>query len=113
MYFYLPRVVRFEWPFPKLISAHFWLVFVGFGVYFIGLSIGGLLQGLAMLDATKTFMDSVAITLPYLAARSVGGTLMTLGHIAFAAHVFALLFHVGRARSGAALFTDPSIIPAE
>lgn len=112
MYFYLPRVVRFEWPFPKLISAHFWLIFIGFGIYFIGLSIGGLLQGLAMLDATKTFMDSVNVTLPYLAARSVGGTLMTLGHIAFATHVFALLFHVGRTRTTPALFGDAPIAPA-
>ena len=43
-----------------------------------------------MLDASRPFMDSVAVTLPYLKARSVGGGLMVLGHLVFAAHFIAL-----------------------
>lgn len=111
MYFYLPRVVRFEWPYPRLIAAHFWFVVVGFAVYFIGLSIGGVLQGLAMLDINASFMDSVNATRPFLMVRSVGGALMTVGHLVFAGHVFALLFHVGRQRSAPALF-GPVVAPA-
>lgn len=103
IYFIMPRVMNWEWPYPKLISLHFWLVLVGFAVYFIWLSIGGWLQGLAMLDEKTTFMQSVALTLPYLEARSIGGALMTLGHLVFAAHFFAMGWKFGPRRLGAAL----------
>ncbi|MEO8936339.1 MAG: cbb3-type cytochrome c oxidase subunit I [Burkholderiaceae bacterium] len=103
IYFIMPRVMNWEWPYPKLISLHFWLVLVGFSIYFIWLSIGGWLQGLAMLDEKTPFMQSVAITLPYLQARSIGGGLMTLGHLVFAGHFFAIGWKFGPQRLGAAL----------
>lgn len=103
IYFIMPRVMNWEWPYPKLISLHFWLVLVGFAIYFIWLSIGGWLQGLAMLDQKTPFMQSVALTLPYLKARSIGGGLMTLGHLVFAAHFFAMGWKFGPRRLGAAL----------
>ncbi len=103
IYFIMPRVMNWEWPFPKLISLHFWLVLIGFAIYFIWLSIGGWLQGLAMLDENTPFMQSVALTLPYLEARSIGGGLMTLGHLVFAAHFFAMGWKFGPRRLGAAL----------
>ncbi len=103
IYFIMPRGMNWEWPYPRLISLHFWLVLVGFAIYFIGLSIGGWLQGLAMLDAKTPFMQSVTLTLPYLKARSVGGSLMTLGHLVFAAHFFAMGWKFGPRRLGAAL----------
>ena len=113
IYFIMPRVMNWEWPYPKLISLHFWLVLVGFAIYFIWLSIGGWLQGLAMLDEKTPFMESVALTLPYLKARSIGGGLMTLGHLVFAAHFFAMGWKFGPQRLGAALlgtsiFTRPN-----
>ncbi len=97
IYFILPRLVAWEWPHAWAISLHFWLVFIGFGIYFWPLSIGGWLQGTAMLDATRPFMESVRLTIPYLQARSVGGTLMTLGHLVFASHFFLVLFRMGPA----------------
>ncbi len=110
IYFIMPRVMNWEWPYPRLISLHFWLVLVGFAIYFIGLSIGGWLQGLAMLDAKTPFMQSVTLTLPYLKARSVGGSFMTLGHLVFAAHFFAMGWKFGPRRLGAALL-GTSLIP--
>lgn len=103
IYFIMPRVMSWEWPYPKLISLHFWLVLIGFAIYFIWLSIGGWLQGLAMLDEKTSFMQSVALTLPYLEARSLGGGLMTLGHLVFAGHFFAMGWKFGPKRLGAAL----------
>ena len=74
-----------------MILLHFWLVVGGFAIYFIGLSIGGWLQGLTMLDAKQPFMASVAVTLPYLQARSLGGGLMTLGHLVFGTHFLLMM----------------------
>ena len=61
----------------------------------VTLSIGGVLQGLILLDPARPFMDAVAVTLPWLQGRSVGGALMTLGHLVFAWHVLLI-----SARSG-------------
>jgi cytochrome c oxidase cbb3-type subunit I len=109
IYFIMPRVMNWEWPYPRLIALHFWLVLGGFAIYFVGLSIGGWLQGIAMLDADTPFMQTVALTLPYLKARSIGGGLMTLGHLVFAAHFFAMGWKFGPKRLGAALFDPPLV----
>ncbi len=104
MYFAMPRILRREWPYPKLIAAHFWLVVVGFAIYFVTLTIGGWLQGLAMLDASRPFMDSVRVTLPWLQGRSLGGALMTFGHIVLALHFAAIALGFGPQRREAAQF---------
>lgn len=111
IYFMLPRVLDWEWPSQALISAHFWLVIGGFAIYFIGLSIGGWLQGLAMLDASRPFIDSVVITKPYLLVRTIGGSLMTLGHLIFALHVTMMLARRGSARRGPTLLRTRSYTP--
>ncbi|SEF12547.1 cytochrome c oxidase cbb3-type subunit 1 [Burkholderia sp. WP9] len=105
MYFVMPRITAREWPYPRLISAHFWLVSGGFALYFISLTIGGWLQGEAMLDGTRPFMDSVAVTIPYLKARSIGGAIMGLGHLIFAAHFIAMVLNFGPTRNQPALFS--------
>ena len=97
IYFILPRLTAWEWPHNWAIEVHFWLVFLGFGIYFWPLSIGGWLQGLAMLDASRPFMESMLLTIPYLQARSLGGSLMTLGHVVFAAHFILVLRRMGPA----------------
>lgn len=109
MYFVMPRVMSWEWPYPRLIALHFWLVVVGFSIYFIGLSIGGWLQGMAMLDASVPFMDSVKLTIPYLESRTVGGAIMTLGHLVFAVHFAIMALRHGRRRRGAALLHEQSV----
>jgi cytochrome c oxidase cbb3-type subunit 1 len=107
MYYVMPRVMQREWPYPKLILLHFWLVILGFGIYFVSLTFGGWFQGLAMLDATRPFMESVTLTLPYLKARSIGGGLMTLAHVVFAVHFLALVLKLGPTRDAPALFYMP------
>lgn len=91
IYFAMPRILGRPWPQPWLTAAHFWLVVAGFSVYMIALSIGGLLQGLILLDPARAFMDSVAVTLPWLQGRSLGGALMTLGHLVFAWHFLLMV----------------------
>ncbi|AHG64602.1 cbb3-type cytochrome c oxidase subunit I [Advenella mimigardefordensis] len=101
VYFVMPRILNTAWPKPSLIAWHFWLVVAGFAVYMITLSIGGVLQGLVLLNPAREFMESVAVTMPWLQGRSIGGALMTLGHLVFALHVFMIIV-----RSGAFSLTE-------
>ena len=104
IYFALPRVLEREWPYPRLIVWHFWLAFVGMLIYVIGLSIGGVLQGMAMIDEKRPFTESMLLTIPYLQARSIGGGMMVLSHLIFVAHAVMLAFNRGPQRTGPALF---------
>ena len=106
VYFILPRITGREWPYPRAITAHFWLVAIGFAIYVVPLTIGGWLQGLAMLDATRPFMESVELTKPYLLARSIGGSLMTLGHAVFVAHALYTLLAGNPGSESAAQFRE-------
>jgi cytochrome c oxidase cbb3-type subunit 1 len=95
VYFVMPRILSIPWPQPRLIAWHFWLVVAGYAIYIVTLSIGGVLQGLALLDPAREFMESVAVTMPWLKGRSVGGALMTLGHLVFAFHVVLITLRSG------------------
>ncbi|SFU70343.1 cbb3-type cytochrome c oxidase subunit I [Halomonas korlensis] len=99
-YYMLPRITGKSWPMPYLIGLHFWLVFLGFLIYFFALTIGGWLQGLAMLDGSRDWLESMQLTVPYLEARSIGGFMMVLGHLLFAVNVLSLILGRG-ARQGA------------
>ncbi|MBS0512119.1 MAG: cbb3-type cytochrome c oxidase subunit I [Proteobacteria bacterium] len=111
IYFVVPRVTGRDWPWPRLISLHFWLAATGIAIYFVSLTIGGWLQGSAMLDESRGFMESVRITLPYLQGRSVGGALMVLSHVVFAAHFVRLLIGgAGRTDQSSTRLSAPGAI---
>lgn len=90
VYYMMPRITGRDWPWPRMLNVHFWLVVIGFAIYLIALSIGGWLQGKAMLDLTLDFAYSVRVTIPYLQLRTLGGALMVAGHFLFVAHFIAL-----------------------
>jgi cytochrome c oxidase cbb3-type subunit 1 len=96
-YYIMPRILLREWPSAALIRVHFWTCAIGGLVYVVGLSIGGVVQGLMMNhtnpdgSVTYTFLEVVHATIPYLFSRSVAGVLITIGHIAFAANVAWML----------------------
>lgn len=107
IYYMMPRLVGRVWPVPSLIVAHWWLVVVGFIIYFVSLTLGGWLQGQAMLDPARDWMESMELTVPYLTGRSVGGSLMVLGHFAFAANMIAMLVGRGATRKAGPGLLDP------
>jgi cytochrome c oxidase cbb3-type subunit 1 len=113
IYFVMPRVLEREWPYPNLVSLHFWLAAIGFGIYFVFLTTGGVLQGIDMLDPARPFMDSVKVLTPYLLARTLGGALMTAGHIVFAYHFFVMALNLAPRRSGRLLFGSARLAEAE
>jgi cytochrome c oxidase cbb3-type subunit I len=108
IYYILPRILLKEWPSAMLISVHFWTVAVGITVYVVGLSIGGIKQGLEMNNADIPFLQVVANTIPYLLSRSLSGVLMTIGHLAFAVNfVWMLLRPRAPQNSVPTLFQTP------
>lgn len=114
LYYVVPRLVGRVWPFPSLIVAHWWLVVIGFAIYFVSLTIGGWLQGEAMLDPTRNWLESMEVTHPYLIGRSIGGSLMVLGHFAFAFNFIAILLGYGTERKAGMSEVEPrSMIQGE
>jgi len=99
-YFLLPRVFDRDWPHPRLITIHFWTALSGILVYMVSLMVGGIFQGLAQLDPDQPFIESVKLTIPYLHARTIGGTLMTVSHLVFAWHMALMVTNRGRRREG-------------
>ncbi|AHF92602.1 Cbb3-type cytochrome oxidase, subunit 1 [Opitutaceae bacterium TAV1] len=122
IYYIMPRLVLKEWPSAKLISIHFWATAIGILAYVIGLSWGGILQGiltnapklaesLGMQEGTDpvAFIETVKVTLPWLEFRTYSGILITIGHIAFAVNFVWILLRKRPAGSTApTLFTSGS-----
>ena len=91
IYYIVPRLVGQEWPSAKLIRWHFNLVLSGIALYVVSLTFAGVLQGLALLDPQLPFAVSVQRTIPGLYGRSLGGLLLTLGHLVFAYHFWIMV----------------------
>ena len=102
IYYIMPRLLRWEWPYPVLIKFHFWFVAVGIALYVVSMTVGGILQGFYMNDASRPFMESVDVTKHYLLARSIGGVLILIGHLFFI-YIFILMV----TRKGAIRLTPP------
>ncbi|HWU33993.1 MAG TPA: cbb3-type cytochrome c oxidase subunit I [Methylovorus sp.] len=91
IYYILPKVLQREWPSARLIRAHILLSVTGMVIYVVALGIGGVLQGLSLLDASQPFQASVMAAKPWLLTRSVAAVIITLGHIVFFTHVMWLM----------------------
>jgi cytochrome c oxidase cbb3-type subunit 1 len=104
MYYIMPRVTNWEWDSPRLISIHFWTTGLGVGAYFTALTIGGVIQGMQMLDPSIDFLTIVDDTKPWLVVRSVAGSLMTIGHFVFAYLLYRIIAKSGERRDGPVYF---------
>ena len=106
MYYVVPRLTGWEWESTALIRVHFWLTALGITIYFVSLSLGGWFQGLGNIDADVPFIRIVRSTVPYLIGRSVGGTMMTIGHFVFAYLFVRNVLRMGTERLGPALLGE-------
>ena len=88
VYYIVPRVARLEWPFPKLMSVHFWLVALGVLLYVIPLGIGGIVQGSALEQSGSGFMQAADSSLVFTRIATLGDVFLLIGHL-------ALFFNLG------------------
>lgn len=83
MYYIIPRLTLREWPSAMLIRVHFWFTALGIILYMGPLTLGGILQGYAMLNPDVPFLEVVKLTVPYLKIRTLAGIIIAIGHTAF------------------------------
>ncbi len=81
LYFIVPRLARMEWPFPRLISVHFWLAALGVVLYVVPLAISGIVQGGLLQQADVEFMQAVEPSLIYMRISTIGDVFFLLGHV--------------------------------
>lgn len=106
IYYIVPRLVGWEWPSAKMIRWHFWLVAVGVLLMFGALTIGGLLQGLALYDPGVSFQSSLDFATPFRWLRGISGFLLLAGHLVFACLFIRMLLKMGDRRTGPTLFEE-------
>ena len=92
IYYLLPRIAGFEWPFPKLARIHFWVSTSGVALLVLPLAIGGMVQGLKLNHPDVGFMDALKATLPFLRVSTIGLMLLLFGNLLFALNLFGLAF---------------------
>ena len=103
-YYIMPRVMEWEWESPRLVSIHFWTTGLGIGIYITALFIGGVIQGLQLLDPDVAFLQIVEDLKPWFWVRSIGGTLMTIGHFVFAYLLYRIIMRQGAPQTGPTCF---------
>ena len=102
VYYIVPQVIGAEFPFAKLVRAHFWTAAAGVLLFVLPLAAGGVVQGLRLQHANTPFNDIVKGTLPFLRVSTMGDLLMALGHLMFLANLAGLVFQFYRARASSA-----------
>jgi cytochrome c oxidase cbb3-type subunit 1 len=103
MYYIVPRLTLWEWPSASLIRWHFWTTAIGIGFMIMVLSVGGIIQGLALMDNKINFNAVVDLTWVFLLSRSLSGVLILVGHLCFGASFVMMLLKLGRVRTSPTL----------
>lgn len=93
MYFIVPRLLYREWPSALLINLHFWLCALGVIGYVVVMTIHGVMQGIDTNNgvAFAGVAGIAAKAASWNGMRTLFGTMMALGHVAFAANFFWML----------------------
>jgi cytochrome c oxidase cbb3-type subunit 1 len=63
-----------------LANMHFWMLLIGFTVYWVSMTIAGLIQGAGKIYEVP-YIDVVIAEHPYMIARWIGGTLVFVGNL--------------------------------
>src|SRR5487761_2611298 len=63
-----------------LANMHFWLLLIGFSIYWVSMTIAGLIQGAGKIYEVP-YIDVVIAEHPYMIARWLGGTMVFSGNV--------------------------------
>jgi len=73
-----PRAVGRPWATPQLLTAHYWLTFIGLVLMVIDLTAAGLVQGFSWASLSH-WGESVVASMPFWWVRTVAGLLIITG----------------------------------
>jgi len=80
VYFGLQSVLRRKLYSLALANLHYWFFIVGFCIYWISMTIAGLIQGAGKIYEVP-YIDVVVAEHPYMIARWIGGTMVFTGNV--------------------------------
>ena len=98
IYYLLPRLAGFAFPWARLVRVHFWVAAAGLVLTALPFTLGGFVQAYKMQNEATPFVDVAKSTLPFLRASTVGDMLLLIGHLLLLANIAALLARLVRAR---------------
>src|SRR5437867_8648153 len=76
IYHIVPLLTQIEWPSAKWADRHFTLAALGIALYVASLALGGVFQGRALNDPSKSFLDALHIGLLFYRVSTLGDMLM-------------------------------------
>jgi cbb3-type cytochrome oxidase subunit 1 len=91
LYYIIPQLTQMKWPNEKWIRVHLLCSVIGVALLFLGLGLGGVLQGLKLANPTVPFMEVVRGTVPFVGLSTLGVLLLLAGQLAFVANLAGLL----------------------
>jgi len=98
IYEVVPRLMQNEWPSAKLAGRHFTLAAAGTILNVVPLVCGGGVQGLALNDPNKPFLDVLRSSLMFFRVSTLGDLLIALGNGVFVLNLVWMLVRCFRAR---------------
>lgn len=81
IHYIVPRILQMPWPCERKVLAHFWCSAVGFGLVFLSLFLGGLVQASALHDPAVPFSAVTASTTPFVGIATLGQFLFLAGQV--------------------------------
>jgi cytochrome c oxidase cbb3-type subunit 1 len=91
MYYILPRLLQISWPSEKMVRIHFGLQAGGVILIFLGLTVGGIVQGFKMAQPTNAMVTIARGTTPFVGLATLGVFLLLIGQGALALNLFQLV----------------------
>jgi cbb3-type cytochrome c oxidase subunit I len=89
IYYALPRLIGKDIWSPALMDWHFWMSLIGFTLFFVSLTIGGLVQGTWWAEnQSNLFIQSVIAMKPYNWTRLIGGIMILSGQVLFIYNIY-------------------------
>jgi cytochrome c oxidase cbb3-type subunit 1 len=102
IYCILPQLIGIQFPWPKLIRAHFLVAAAGLALSILPLAIGGVLQSVQLQNPNLDFNQITKSGLIFLRVSMLGDLLLLLGQLFFLRNLVGLTVHFYRARAVAA-----------
>ena len=96
VYYILPRAAGLELS-GKLMQIQFWCVMPGSLLLALPLAVGGIVQGMKLLNPDVAIVDVTKSTLMFLRIGTLGETLVAVGNSLFLLNIFGLIFRYYRA----------------